>query len=95
MNSRLYEPNDEAPVFASTAGMFLKEAKVGINVQAGEKIGEIRDIYSGKRLEELTAPVDGYLVTLRQYPIVYEKEPIAIILTAKKSWKECLPWSAH
>ena len=95
MNSRLYEPNDEAPVFASTAGMFLKEAKVGINVQAGEKIGEIRDIYSGKRLEELTAPVDGYLVTLRQYPIVYEKEPIAIILTAKKSWKEYLPWSAH
>ncbi|MBT3920952.1 MAG: hypothetical protein HOF21_00085 [Nitrospina sp.] len=93
IKSRFYEENDEVPVFASTAGMFMKEVKAGINVQAGQKIGEIRDIYSGKRREELLAPAEGFLVTLRQYPIVYEKEPIATILTTKKSWKEYLPWS--
>jgi uncharacterized protein len=83
-----YEPNNELPIFATTAGMFLKEVKVGTTIQAGQKIGEIRDLYSGKRLEELTAPQDGFLVTLRQYPIVYEKEPIAILLTPKNSWRE-------
>jgi predicted deacylase len=91
---RFHEANDEVAVLASTAGMFLKEMKVGTDVQKGQQIGEIRDIYSGKRLEEITATADGFLVTLRQYPIVYEKEPIAIILTPKKSWKEYLPWSA-
>ena len=85
------EVNDEVAVPTSTAGMFLKEVKVGTTVQAGQKIGEIRDIYSGKRLEEITATADGFLVTLRRYPIVYEKEPVAIILTAKKSWREYLP----
>ena len=43
---------------------------------------------SGKKLEELTAPEDGLLITLRQYPIVYEKEPIAIMLSAKDSWQK-------
>jgi uncharacterized protein len=90
---QLYEVNDEVPVFATTAGMFLKEVKVGTTVKAGQKIGEIRDLYSGKRQEELMAPADGFLVTLRQYPIVYEKEPIATILTQKKSWREFLPFS--
>jgi uncharacterized protein len=90
---QFYEANDEVAVPATTAGMFLKKMKVGTVVQKGQLIGEIRDIYSGKRLEEITATADGFLVTLRQYPIVYEKEPIATVLTTKKSWKEHLPWS--
>ena len=92
--SHFYEANDEVAVLASTAGMFLKKIRVGAAVQKGQQIGEIRDIYSGKRLEEITATADGFLVTLRQYPIVFEKEPIATILTPKKSLREYLPWSA-
>jgi uncharacterized protein len=87
-----YEASDEVIVPANTAGMFLKEMKVGTAVQKGQQIGEVRDIYSGKRLEEITSTADGFLVTLRQYPIVYEKEPIATILTPKKSWREYLPF---
>ena len=90
---RFYQPEDEVAVLATTAGMFLKEVKLGSPIQQGQTIGEIRDLYSGKRLEEITAPADGFLVTLRQYPIVYEKESLATILTAKKSWREFLPWS--
>jgi uncharacterized protein len=89
---QFYEASDEVTVLASTTGMFLIEMKVGTNVQKGQQIGEIRDIYSGKRLEEITATADGFLVTLRQYPIIYEKEPVAIILTPKKSWREYLPF---
>jgi uncharacterized protein len=87
---QFYESNDEVPVLTNSAGMFLKEIKVGANVHAGQKIGEILDIFSGKRLEEIKAPADGLIITLRQYPIVYQKEPLAIILTKKKSWIEHL-----
>ena len=89
---RFYQPEDEVAVLATTAGMFLKEVKVGTSIQQGQTIGEIRDLYSGKRLEEITAPSDGFLLTLRQYPIVYEKESLATILTAKKSWREFFTW---
>jgi len=68
--------------------MFLKEVKVGSFLNKGQKIGEVRDITSGKRLEELLAPEDGLLITLRQYPIVYEREPIAMILSAKDNWQK-------
>jgi hypothetical protein len=90
--TRIYQSDEEIAVRTSTAGMFIKEVKVGNHLKQGQKIGEVRDIYSGKRLEEITAPEDGLLITLRQYPIVYEKEPMAIILTAKKSWREYLPF---
>ena len=88
--TRIYQSDEEIAVRTRTAGMFLKEVKVGNHLKQGQIIGEVRDIYSGKRLEEITAPEDGLLITLRQYPIVYEKEPMAIILTAKKSWREYL-----
>ena len=89
---RFYQPEDEVAVLATTAGMFLHKVKVGSSIQQGQTIGEIRDLYSGKRLEEITAPTDGFLLTLRQYPIVYEKESLATILTAKKSWREFFTW---
>ena len=88
--TRIYQSDEEIAVRTTTAGMFLKEIKVGSHLKQGQKIGEVRDIYSGKRLEEITAPENGLLITLRQYPIVYQKEPMAIILTAKKSWREYL-----
>jgi predicted deacylase len=93
--TRIYQPHEEISVRTTTAGMFLKEVKIGSHLKQGQKIGEVRDIYSGKRLEEITAPEDGLLITLRQYPIVYEKEPMAIILTAKKMWWKYLPWTAQ
>ena len=90
--TRIYQSDEEIVVRTRTSGMFLKEVKVGNHLKQGQIIGEVRDIYSGKRLEEITAPEDGLIITLRQYPIVYEKEPMAIILKAKKSWREYLPF---
>ena len=88
IKTRIYYPDEEVLVRTSYPGMFLKEVKVGNFLKKGQKIGEILDIYSGKRLEELTSPEDGLLITLRQYPIVYEKEPIAIILSGKDGWQK-------
>ena len=88
IKTRVYYPDEELLIRTSTPGIFLKEAKVGNFLKKGQKIGEVRDIYSGKILEELMAPEDGLLITLRQYPIVYEKEPIAIILSGKDRWQK-------
>jgi len=82
----IYKPEDEILVHTSAAGMFLKEVQVGSQLKKGQKIGEVRDLYSGKRLEQLVSPENGFLITLRQYPIVYEREPIATILSAKDNW---------
>ena len=91
--TRIYQPDEEILVKTPSAGIFLKEVKVGSYLKQGQKIGEVRDIYSGKKLEELISSEDGLLITLRQYPIVYEKEPVAIILKAKNSWREYFPWN--
>ena len=88
IKTRFYYPDEEVLVRTSYPGMFLKEVKVGNFLKKGQKIGEVLDIYSGKRLEELETPEDGLLITLRQYPIVYEKEPIAIILSGKDRWQK-------
>jgi len=84
--TRIYQPDEEIFVQTSAAGMFIKKVEVGSKLEKGQKIGEVLDLYSGKRLEVITSPEEGFLITLRQHPIVYEKEPIAIILSAKDNW---------
>jgi hypothetical protein len=90
---RVHQPEDEVAVTAPTAGMFLKEVQIGTTIQQGQTLGKIIDLHSGKQSEEITAPCDGFLLTLRQYPIVYEKEALVIILKEKKSWRDIFNWN--
>lgn len=80
-----FRANGNYSILSEQAGLFIPEVETGIFLKQGQKLGELRDIYSGDILEEYTVPKDGYLVTLRHHPVLYEKEPIAIILTEKKS----------
>ena len=41
-------------------------------------------MYSGAVLESPLAPSDGYLVTLRDHPVVYQKEVLAVLLRKQK-----------
>lgn len=81
---KIYPAKAEHSVMASHAGLFVAKARVGSYLQQGQNIGEMRSIDSGKTLEEYSAPVDGYLTTLRLYPVTFEKEPIATLLADKK-----------
>jgi predicted deacylase len=81
---QVYPPAGQCQVISSQAGLFIPEVPVGSFLKQGQKLGELRGIYSGETLEEYSAPKDGYLVTLRQYPVIYEKESIATLLTEKK-----------
>jgi len=64
---------------AETSGVFLTEMKCGVNVRKGETIGHIVDPLRGKILSTVTSPTEGYLFTIRAYPIVYEGSLMARI----------------
>ena len=63
---------------------FLPAVKLGAEIETGQKIGDIVDLYSGIVLESLLSQSSGYLISLRDYPIIYEKEVLAIILNKSK-----------
>ncbi|OGW22856.1 MAG: hypothetical protein A3K09_03415 [Nitrospinae bacterium RIFCSPLOWO2_12_FULL_47_7] len=79
-----YTQRDECVVVSAHAGLFLPSVRVGDLLKEGQKIGELRDIYSGETIVKLTAPKNGFLVTLRNHPVVYEREPLATLLTEPK-----------
>jgi len=81
---RIYPAKTERNIISSHAGMFVAEVQVGSFLQKGQKIGEMKSIDTGATLEEFAAPVDGHLITLRHYPVTFEKESIATLLSDKK-----------
>ncbi len=64
---------------AETSGIFLTELKCGIYVKKGQTIGQIVDPLQGKILSYVISPVNGYMFTIRAYPIVYEGSLMARI----------------
>ena len=57
---------------AATSGIFITELKCGVVVAEGEEVGQIVDPMTGEVLSSVVSPVEGYMFTIRAYPIVYE-----------------------
>ena len=82
----------EAPIYcegdsvsflnAEVSGVFLTEHKTGENVKEGDLLGQIVSPLTGKVLSEVRAPHDGFLFTIRAYPIVYEGSLMARIFNS-------------
>ena len=51
--------------------MFIPEAKLGDVVKKGERIGFIYSPRTFEVLDELKAPQDGYIFTIREDPIAH------------------------
>ncbi|MFG6355240.1 MAG: succinylglutamate desuccinylase/aspartoacylase family protein [Acetatifactor sp.] len=66
---------------SETDGIFLSRSKHNHFVCVGELIGEIVDPMTGQVKSRITAGRDGLLFTLRNYPVVYEGDLLARILT--------------
>lgn len=64
---------------AETSGVFLTDLKCGIVVAKDETIGQIVDPLRGEVLSEVVSPCEGFLFTIRAYPIVYEGSLMARI----------------
>lgn len=63
-------PEDVSYLNAAVSGIFVPEVKHWGKVKRGELIGRIIDPLQGKALDEVTSPVNGYLFTIREYPVV-------------------------
>lgn len=67
-------------VNSPSAGIFVPSADFGSKICEGGVIGEILDPIGGSVTEKITAPHDGLMFTLREYPVVYGGSLIARIL---------------
>ncbi len=66
------DPADVSYLNASVGGLFLPAVKHWKELKKGELVGRIVDPLKGEVLDEVLAPVDGILFTIREYPIVDE-----------------------
>lgn len=64
---------------APVSGIFLKENTHGAILKAGDLIGSILNPLTGEILCQVTAPADGLLFTIREYPVVDEGSLLARI----------------
>lgn len=64
---------------AECSGVFLTDLRTGMNVTAGQSIGQIVDPLEGSVLSDVKSPVNGFMFTIRAYPIVYEGSLMARI----------------
>ena len=68
------------------SGIFLPSVRHWETLKKGEKVGSIIDPLSGAVLDEITAPVDGILFTIREYPVVDEGSLVGRLLR-KEAYK--------
>lgn len=64
------DPEDVSYLNASVGGVFIPAVRHGAKLKKNEMIGRIVDPLGGKVLDEVRAPKDGMLFTIRDYPIV-------------------------
>lgn len=66
------DPDDVSYLNATEGGLFVPSVKHGAFLKKGDVIGQIVDPLEGLVLDEVIAPQDGMLFTIRDYPIVDE-----------------------
>lgn len=74
------DPEDVSYLNAPKAGVFVPQVKHWERLKKGDEIGWIIDPLRGEILERITAPVDGLLFTIREYPIVDDGSLIGRLL---------------
>lgn len=68
---RVLYPRQVRVTTAGHSGLFVSRVRPGQTVQKGQVLGEVVDPVEGEVLEDVTAPGDGLLFTLREHPLTY------------------------
>lgn len=76
-------PKEVTFLNAPVSGIFIKELSHGAMLIPGMRIGRIVNPLSGELLCEVTSPVQGWLFTVREYPVVDSGSLVARILSQK------------
>lgn len=77
--ARVIDDSNLCVVRAEGAGLFVPFLEAGQPVALGDVIGTIVSAYEGNTKATVRASVDGYLFSLREYPLVYEGTLLARI----------------
>ncbi len=72
---------DVAFLNARHSGVFIQKASIGKLLCKDECVGYIVEPISGQVLHEVVSPLDGWLFTMREYPIVSEGSLMGRILS--------------
>ncbi len=73
------EGGEVAYLNAESCGIFVPEFEHCQMIRKGDLLGRILDPLTGTIKQEVLAPIDGLLFTLRDYPVVYEGSLLARI----------------
>jgi predicted deacylase len=65
--------------YADKAGIFVPEVELGEIVEEGQKIGYIYSPRTFEALEEVYAPQDGYVFTIRENPVVHQGDNLVSV----------------
>lgn len=76
-------PNEVTFLNAPVSGIFIKELSHGAMLTPGMRIGRIVNPLSGELLCEVASSVEGWLFTVREYPVVDSGSLVARILSQK------------
>jgi uncharacterized protein len=79
-----FNSGDQTTILANESGFFAPEVTVGEYIEEGQVLGKVLEVQTGNVLEEVVAPKPGLLLTIRDYPAVYQSEVLVEILTPKK-----------
>lgn len=71
-------------IHSNGSGIFIPCVEHNNWIAKGSPLGEIVTPITGTVEQEITAPVDGVIFSLREYPIVYEGSVIARMLSLEK-----------
>lgn len=74
------DPDDVSYLNAKVSGIFIPTVPHWVELKKGELIGRIVDPLEGNVLDEVKAPVDGILFTIREYPVVDEGSLVGRLL---------------
>ncbi len=67
------KPGEVSAIHANRSGLFILEVEdLGVQITKGTHIGKIVSPLTGDVLEEIISPKDGFLLTLREHPVVYK-----------------------
>ena len=67
-------------IHAEASGIFLPDVTHWMGIKKGEIVGKIVNSLTGEIEEQIVAPCDGTVFTLREYPVVYKGSLIVRIL---------------
>jgi len=74
---------DVSFINASRSGVIISAMPHGTHIKKGDTICQLVNTLDGTVQEDVKSPVDGYLFTVRSYPVVYEGSLIARIFREK------------